>query len=109
MAYIRTRERDPGDTKNLPSIDIVRYLQRKCPLLEEYSHMAMVSLLLNAQLVELHSRKRKNTATVTYTNTHEVEDPYKLGFFFLLKGRCNLIFEVLKLRKAADVSRAQSR
>ncbi len=66
--------------------------------------MAMTSLLRNARIVELYSRKRKNTSTFTYTNCQEIEDPYKLGFYFLLKGRCNLVFEVLKLRKAEDVS-----
>ena len=70
--------------------------------------MAIVSILLNAQLIELYSRKKKSTSTFIYTNAHEIEDPYKLGFFFLLKGKCNLVFEVLKLRRAADNSRVQS-
>jgi len=64
--------------------------------------MAIVSLLLNARIIELYSRKRKSTAMNTYTNAHELEDPYKLGYYFVLKGRCNLVFEVLKLRKATD-------
>ena len=61
--------------------------------------MAVGSILRNACLIELHSRKKTNTATVTYTNSHEFSDPYKLGFFFLISGKCNLVFEVLKLRK----------
>ena len=108
MNFVRAREKDPGDTKTVPGKGVIPYLRRKCPALEEYSEMAMVSLLRNSKLVELHSRKRKNTATTTYTSAHEIEDPYRLGFFFLLTGRCNLVFEVLKLRKAADVSCAQS-
>ena len=108
MNYIKTREKDPSDKTNFPTADIIRYLQRSSSELEEYSHMAMVSLLRNASIVELFSRKRKNTATFTYTNCQEIEDPYQMGFYFLLKGRCNLVFEVLKLRKAEDVSCAQS-
>ena len=62
--------------------------------------MAVSSILRNAYLIELHSRKKVNTATITYSSSHEFSDPYKLGFYFLIKGRCNLVFEVLKLRKA---------
>ena len=68
----------------------------------------MVSLLRNARIVELFGRKRKSTSTFTYATFTEIEDPYKLGFYFLLKGRCNLVYDVLKLRKAADVSTVQS-
>ena len=64
--------------------------------------MAMISLLLNARIIELYRRKRKSTAMNTYSNAHELEDPYKLGYYFVLKGSCNLVFEVLKLRKAVD-------
>ena len=108
MNYIKTREKDPSDKTNFPSADIVRYLQRNSTALEEYSHMAMVSLLRNARIIELFGRKRKSTSTFTYSNYTEIEDPYKLGFYFLLRGRCNLVYDVLKLRKAADGSTVQS-
>lgn len=70
--------------------------------------MAVSSILRNAYLVELHSRKRVNTAAITYSSSHEFSDPYKLGFYFLIKGRCNLVFEVLKLRKAEYMPNVQS-
>ena len=40
---------------------------------------------------------------VNHHKSHKVEDFRKLGFYMLLKGRCELIFEVTKQRKLEQV------
>ena len=38
-----------------------------------------------------------------HNKSHKIEDFRKLGFYMLLKGRCELVYEVTKQRKLEQV------
>ena len=56
----------------------------------------------------MHSRESQaSNARTTLHKSHKIDDSNKLGFYMLLKGRCDMIFEVTKIRKLERVDSSQ--
>ena len=58
----------------------------------------------NARVIDLHSREGQDVnMNDKHNKSHKIEDFRKLGFYMLLKGRCELVYEVTKQRKLEQV------
>ena len=61
-------------------------------------------MLSNAKAVDLYSRSDISSMSVVSSDAnpkkreHDIEDK-QLGFYMLLRGRCQIVFEVIKQRK----------
>lgn len=83
---------------------MLNYIQDKQPEWENHSHTSLAFLLSNARIVELHSRENEAiNSPIMHHKSHKIDDSRKLGFYMLLKGRCDLTFEVTKVRKLDQV------
>ena len=88
----------------MPTKFMLNYLQERVPEFEHHSHTSLAFLLSNARIIDLHSREgNQGNTLVQHHKSHRIDDFRKLGFYMLLKGRCELVFEVTKQRKLDQV------
>ena len=93
---------------------MLTYLQTKIPEFEHYTHISLAFLLSHARVIDLRSSDGALTPDIAeqqpaplhverVTRSHKVLDSRQLGFFMLLKGRCDIVYEVVKVRKLEHV------
>lgn len=85
------------EEKPMPTKFMLNYLQERLPEFENHSHISLAFLLQNASVIDLYSREAMPVESkIQQSKSHKIHDFRKLGFYMLLKGRCDLVFEVTK-------------
>ena len=86
----------------------MNYVQDKIPQFENYNHVAMQFLLNHARIIDLHSRENQDPVPIIkHQKSVKIEDSSELGLYLLLKGRCDIVFEVIKVRQVDGIHSSQ--
>lgn len=109
---MRVQQSSLEDEKPLPDKRMLAYLQSKIPEFENYTPISLAFLLSHARVIDLHSSDGALTPDLQQPEplhvapvqkSHKILDSRQLGFFMLLKGRCDIVYEVVKVRKLEHV------
>ena len=94
---------------------MLSYMQTKVPEFENYTHISLAFLLSHARIIDLRSSDGGLTPDLAEqqqpaplhvertTRSHKILDSRQLGFFMLLKGSADIVYEVVKVRKLEHV------
>lgn len=94
--YVKLNCETQGGTESVvPPKDLANFLK----IIDQFKHhsfIALIMLLMHAQIVTLYSKEHESNAIETKQKHFTIKDSSKLGLFLVLRGECRLVFKVVK-------------